>query len=69
MNDPIPIEVNGEPRHAPAGTTVADLISQLGLPLERIAIELNRTLLPRASFSRTLVADDHLEIVTFVGGG
>jgi len=63
------IEVNGEPRRAAASTTVRALLAQLALPAERIAVELNRDLLPRDRFDRPLAAGDRLEIVTFVGGG
>ena len=63
----VAIEVNGEPRRAHG--TVRDLLAQLGLPAERIAVELNRELLARDRFDRRLEAGDRLEIVTFVGGG
>jgi thiamine biosynthesis protein ThiS len=69
MDDAITIEVNGERRRAASSTTVAELLAQLELPLDRIAVELNRDLLPRAGFGRPLSAGDRLEIVTFVGGG
>lgn len=65
----IPIEVNGEPRRARAGTTVRDLLQELRVPADRIAVELNRDLLARDGFGRTLAAGDRVEVVTFVGGG
>jgi thiamine biosynthesis protein ThiS len=64
----IAIEVNGEPRRARA-RSVRELLAELELPQERIAVELNRELLPRDRFDRPLAAGDRLEIVTFVGGG
>ncbi len=67
--DRINVRVNGETKQIPAQTTVTDLLDLLSLPHERIAIEKNRTLLPRADFGKPLAEGDTLEIVTFVGGG
>ena len=64
------IQINGEPREIPDGTTLAQLVSLLQLKPEQIAIELNRTVVRRAEWSNaTLRDDDTLEIVHFVGGG
>ncbi len=63
------IMINGEWQEN-SGTTVAALLESLRLDSRRVAIELNRQLLPRAKFSQTILADkDTLEIVTLVGGG
>ena len=62
--------VNGEDRETPEGLTVAGLLNHLGLPADRVAIERNREILPRARWSDTRVEpDDQFEIVQFVGGG
>jgi thiamine biosynthesis protein ThiS len=62
--------INGEDRETPVGLTVAGLLSHLGLPAERVAIERNREILPRTLWSDTRVEpDDQFEIVQFVGGG
>lgn len=64
------IELNGAPRPVRAGATVRALIQdELRLPVDRIAIELNRELLPRNAWDRPLAGGDRLEVVTFVGGG
>jgi thiamine biosynthesis protein ThiS len=64
------IDLNGERHDVPPGTTVRALVrDSLKLPDDRIAIELNRQLLPRAQWERLLAPGDRLEIVTFVGGG
>ena len=64
------IELNGERRAIRAGATVRELVEvELKVAAERVAIELNRALLPRAQWDRVLAAGDRLEIVTFVGGG
>jgi sulfur carrier protein len=70
MSDRIDIVINGEPRSVVEGTTVAGLIGELGLADRRVAVERNREVVPRAQHASTvLAAGDHLELVTFVGGG
>ena len=62
--------VNGEQKEASAGTSLANLIDQLALPVERIAIELNREVVRRSDWDSTMLKDeDRIEIVHFVGGG
>ncbi len=64
------IIVNGETRSVDEGTTVAGLISVLGLGDRRVAVERNREVVPRAQHATTqLATGDKLEVVTFVGGG
>jgi sulfur carrier protein len=64
------VHVNGEAREVPEGTTVAGLIAQLGMGAGPVAVERNREVVPRADHATTvLAADDHLEVVHFVGGG
>lgn len=66
----LPIELNGERRDVRAGTTVRALVREtLRLDDERVAVELNRQLLPRAGWDRALERGDRLEVVTLVGGG
>ena len=61
--------INGEDRDFAASTLDA-LIEELGMKSDRVAVELNRQIVPRASWSATaLKDDDRLEIVHFVGGG
>jgi thiamine biosynthesis protein ThiS len=46
------------------------LIEELGMKSDRVAVELNREIVPRGSWSATGLKDgDRLEIVHFVGGG
>jgi len=62
--------VNGEPRAMDAGTTVADLVATLGLGPRRIAVEVNRAVVPRGEYGVTALRDgDAVEIIHFVGGG
>ncbi len=71
MNDEsIVLMVNGEPREAPPGTTVAALLEELGIPTRGSAVERNRDLVPRRQHAETtLEPGDRIEIVTLVGGG
>jgi sulfur carrier protein len=62
--------INGESRQFESAPTLADLIDQLGIKGDRVAVELNRDIVPRASWPSTALNDgDKLEIVHFVGGG
>jgi len=62
--------VNGEDREFSSISTVSALLEQLGMKPDRVAVELNRDLLPRGRWDKTKLSDgDKLEIVHFVGGG
>ena len=64
------LTLNGEARSFESPLTLAVLLEQLGLKLDRVAVEYNLTLLPRADWATTNLAEgDRLEIVQFVGGG
>jgi thiamine biosynthesis protein ThiS len=64
------VTINGESREIPDGLSVADLLGHLGLAFDRVAIERNRDILPRAQWRETAVKpSDSYEIVHFVGGG
>jgi sulfur carrier protein len=66
--------INGESRTFTDGTsgqfTLAALIESLNMKPDRVAVELNRDIVPRDRWPETLLKDgDRLEIVHFVGGG
>jgi sulfur carrier protein len=64
------LTVNGEEKSIPEGMTLAQLVQELGLEKNPIAIELNREVVPRARHGETRLREgDRLEIVTLVGGG
>ena len=64
------LHINGEPRDFSDGLTLAALVEQLGMKADRVAVELNLEIVPRASWQATQLKDgDKLEIVHFVGGG
>ena len=66
----IRISVNGEPAEVPAGLDVLSLLQQLGIDQQRVAIELNRSIIRKPDWPETQVPDGaSLEIVQFVGGG
>lgn len=64
------LQINGEKREFPDGLTVAALVAQLGMKPDRVAVELNLEIVPRAQWDTTaLKHGDKLEVVHFVGGG
>ena len=64
------VTINGERRHAAPGTTLAELIADIGLDPLRVAVERNLEIVPRSTFETVTVEDgDDYEIVHFVGGG
>jgi thiazole synthase len=66
----ITLMVNGQAHSLPAPLTVAELLRTLGHNPQRIAVEVNRDVVPRARHGEhTLGAGDTVEIVTLVGGG
>lgn len=64
------VQINGEPREVPEGTTITALLSLLGITAPRVAVEVNTHVVTKARHPETrLAAGDQIEIVTFVGGG
>ena len=64
------ITVNGCPRDLPHPVTVAALLSQLGLADRRVAVEVNREIVPRSRHAEhRLREDDRVEVVGAIGGG
>jgi len=64
------VTINGEAHQIPDGLSVAAMIEQLGMTGNRVAIERNLDILPRARWQETRVQPgDKFEIVHFVGGG
>jgi len=65
--------INGEEREfgdKPAAFTLGALVEALGMKADRVAVELNREIVPREHWAETKLADgDKLEVVHFVGGG
>ena len=66
----IEIRLNGEAQKLPASLTVLQLLEHFGLPQERVAVERNREIVPKAKWeSESVGSGDEVEVVHFVGGG
>ncbi len=66
----INITLNGEPHQLAPGTSVAALVEALKMRPARVAVEINREVVPKARYAATeLRAGDTVEIISFVGGG
>ena len=64
------IVLNGDSVETADGSTVETLLQRLGISRERVAIELNADIVPKADYEKQLLSDgDKIEIVHFVGGG
>jgi sulfur carrier protein len=62
--------INGEERSFGELASLAALVEELGIKGDRVAVELNREIVPRPRWPETPLRNgDHLEIVHFVGGG
>lgn len=63
------VKVNGEMMDMD-GKTVAQLLETMDTSSQRVAVELNMDIVPRASYGETVLKDgDSVEVVRFVGGG
>jgi thiamine biosynthesis protein ThiS len=66
------LQINGDDRtfDVPSPFTLSSLVETLGMKPDRVAVELNRDIVPRDRWTvTTLQESDRLEIVHFVGGG
>jgi sulfur carrier protein len=62
--------VNGEPRDVPPDCTVQGLLESLGITGKRVAVAINRDVVPRSTFgTHRLAPGDRIEILEAVGGG
>ncbi len=70
MSGHVDFVLNGEAREVSAGTLLLDLLGELGVDGQRIALERNREVVPRSEHGTLVIAQgDEFEIVQFVGGG
>lgn len=66
----IDIEVNGEPRQVSTWTTLLELVEQLDLQGQPLALAVNRRVVPRQVWRQHVVlSQDKIEIVRAIGGG
>ena len=64
------VQLNGEAKDVRNGLTVEELVHQLGLSARRVAVEINRDIVPHEGYTQHALCDgDVVEIVQFVGGG
>jgi sulfur carrier protein len=64
------IVVNGDERLVPAGENVRGLLAVLGIDADRVAVELDRSIVRKPDWDSIVVRDgSRIEIVQFVGGG
>lgn len=64
------ILLNGAPRDCVQGITVASLLEQAGYGDKRVAVEVNREIVPRGLHVKFVVAEgDSVEVIHAVGGG
>ena len=67
---PMRLQINGDEKEFAEGLSLADLIAQLGMKADRVAVELNLEIVARGHWTETVLRNgDKLEIVHFVGGG
>lgn len=63
------VKVNGEMMNMD-GRTVAELLEKLDTSSQRVAVEVNEEIVPRATYGEAVLKDgDSVEVVRFVGGG
>ena len=64
------ITLNGEPYALASEMAVSALLERLKMRRGRVAVEINREIVPKAMYDQTIVrAGDEVEIINFVGGG
>ena len=64
------ITLNGDSYRIDGDTPLTILLERLKMRRGRVAVEINREIVPKAKYDATIVrAGDHVEIINFVGGG
>lgn len=63
------VKINGEMLDM-AGRTVTEMLAAMEVNGQRVAVELNEDIVPKASYGETVLKEgDTVEVVRFVGGG
>jgi sulfur carrier protein len=66
----IEIQLNGETHKFEENLSVEELLKKLSIDKNKVAVELNQTVVSKQTYSITTVVNkDVVEIVTFIGGG
>ena len=64
------ITLNGDPYPLDGDTPLTALLEQLKMRRGRVAVEINREIVPKVNYDVTIMrVGDHVEIINFVGGG
>jgi len=64
------IQLNGERYEIPTAYTITELLNELEIPINGVAVEVNLNIIKKDKFAATLINNgDSVEIVNFVGGG
>ncbi len=64
------ITLNGEKKNIPENINVRGLLEHLGIQHQRVAVELNETIVKKDQYDSTAIKEgDSLEVVSFMGGG
>lgn len=64
------IQLNGQERQFEVSLTISALLEQLGLAGHRVAVEVNREIVPRSRHDEHRLQDnDRVEVVRAIGGG
>ena len=63
------VKINGELLEKD-GKTVTKMLADMEISGQRVAVEINEEIVPKAKYDETVLNDgDHVEVVRFVGGG
>jgi thiazole synthase len=69
-HDRVTVTINGAVSALPRGMTIDRLLGDLGVIADRVAVEVNLSVVERSAFATTTIEEgDRVEIVNFVGGG
>ncbi len=64
------ITLNGQEKSLKTPMTIAAVLREMGLAERRIAVEINREIIPRSQHSKILLQEnDRVEVVFAIGGG
>ena len=64
------VTINGEIKELESEVSLSRLLELFSLPLQRVAVEVNREVVRKQAWDATIVQDnDRIEVVHFVGGG
>ena len=64
------LTLNGQEKHLDEGLYLNQLITQLGIGDKRIAVEINREIIPKSEHASYVIREgDTIEIVQAIGGG